>query len=104
MHDLIFENQNGENTGQFSNRYLTALAEKLGLDMTAFKSCYDSNKYKDLIAQDEVDGRAGGVKATPSFVLSYSVNGVTKTKLIEGAQTIDVFQTNIEAALAEMGQ
>lgn len=104
MHDLIFANQNGENSGTFTDRYLTAMAEKLDLDMTEFNSCYNANKYKDLIAQDEVDGRAGGVKATPSFVLSYSVNGVARTKLIEGAQSIDVFQTNIETALAEMGQ
>lgn len=104
MHDLIFANQTGENVGTFSDRYLTALAETLNLDMTAFQSCFNGNNYKDLIAQDEVDGRAGGVKATPSFVMSYSVNGVARTKLIEGAQTIDAFQTEIEAALAEMGK
>jgi protein-disulfide isomerase len=104
MHDLIFANQNGENIGTFSDRYLTAMAESLNLDMTAFKSCFSANTYKDLIAQDALDGQAGGVKATPSFVLSYTVNGVVKTKLIEGAQPISAFQTEIEAALAEMGQ
>ncbi|MBI5962829.1 MAG: thioredoxin domain-containing protein [Chloroflexi bacterium] len=104
MHDLIFANQTGENVGQFSDRYLTALAETLNLDMTAYQSCYDGNNYKDLIAQDELDGRAGGVEATPSFVLSYSVGGVVKTRLIQGAETIDTFQREIEAALAEMGK
>jgi predicted DsbA family dithiol-disulfide isomerase len=57
-----------------------------------------------MIAQDAVDGKAGGVKATPSFVLSYTVNGVVKTKVIEGAQPIEAFQTEIEAALAEIGK
>ena len=104
MHDMLFANQSGENAGTFSDRYLTAMAEKLSLDMTVFKSCYNGNNYKDLIAQDAKDGQAAGVKATPSFVISYSVNGAVKTKLIEGAQTIDVFQTDIESALAEMGK
>jgi protein-disulfide isomerase len=105
MHDLIFANQNGENIGTFSDRYLTAMAETLNLDMTAFQSCYDGNTYEDLITQDGLDGRAAGVvNGTPAFVLSYSVNGVAKTRLIEGAQPIEAFRTEIEAALAEMEQ
>lgn len=103
MHDIIFANQNGENTGLFSDRYLTALAETLKLDMTAFNSCYKGNDYKDLVSQNQVDGQADGVKTTPSFVLSYLVNGVRQTRLIEGAQPFETFQTEIEAALAAAG-
>jgi hypothetical protein len=36
--------------------------------------------------------------------MKYTVNGEEKPTMIEGAQTIDVFQQKIEAALAEMGQ
>ena len=36
--------------------------------------------------------------------MTYTVNGEEKSVLIEGAQTIDVFQQNIDAALAEMGK
>ncbi len=104
MHDLIFANQTGENVGQFSDRYLTALAETLNLDMPTFQSCFNGKNYKDLIAQDELDGRAVGVTTTPSFVLSYSVGGAVKTRLIEGAKPFDAFTTEIEAALAEMGK
>jgi protein-disulfide isomerase len=104
MHDILFANQAGENAGAFTDRRLIAFAEKLNLDMTVFQSCFNGNKYKDLIMQDGKDGLAAGIKATPSFVMSYSVNGAVKTKLIEGAQPIDAFQTEIEAALAEMGK
>ena len=72
--------------------------------MKKFESCFDANKYKDTITQDGKDGIAGGVKATPSFVMSYTVNGEVKSKLIEGAQPYDAFKAEIEAALAEMGQ
>jgi protein-disulfide isomerase len=104
MHDIILSNQAGENQGAFSKNRLIQFAETLKLDMTKFESCYDANTYKDTIAQDAKDGLAGGVKATPSFVMSYTVNGEVKTKLIEGAQSFDGFKQEIEAALAEMGQ
>ena len=71
--------------------------------MDKFETCFKENKYKDTIDQDMKDGNAGGVKATPSFVMSYTVNGETKIKLIEGAQSFEAFKREIEAALAEMG-
>jgi protein-disulfide isomerase len=104
MHDIIFANQAGENAGAFTDRRLTAFAEKLELDMNAFTSCFSGKNYKDLIAKDGKDGLAAGIKATPSFIMSYTVNGEVKTKLIEGAQVFDTFKQDIDAALAEMGQ
>ena len=104
MHDTIFANQAGENAGAFTDRRLIAFAEELKLDMDVFSSCFNGNDYEDLVAQDGKDGLAAGIQATPSFILSYTVNGEVKTKLIEGAQVFDIFKQEIEAALAEMGQ
>ncbi len=105
MHDIIFENQNGENKGAFEDRRLVAFAEAVGLEMTAFNDCFESGKYSALVEQDKVDGLAADVKATPSFVLTYTnAKGEVITKLIEGAHPFDVFQREIEAALADMGQ
>lgn len=104
MHDIIFANQTGENVGAYSDRRLVAFAKEIGLNMDDFNNCFDSGKYADAVAQDAKDGLLAGLQATPSFVLTYVVNGETKTKLIEGAQPFEVFQQEIEAALAEMGQ
>ena len=104
MHDIIFVNQTGENIGNFSDRRLLAFAEKLELDMNTFKSCFNGGDHADLVDQDAKDGLAAGIKATPSFVLSYTVNGEIKTRLLEGAQPYDTFKQEIEAALAEIGQ
>lgn len=104
MHDIIFANQTGENVGAYTDRRLTAFADTLGLDMGEFNSCFSSGKHADLVAQDAKDGIAANIKATPSFVLSYIVNGETKTKLLEGAQSVDAFEQEIKAALAEMGK
>ena len=104
MHDMLFSNQAGENAGAFADRRLVAFAQKLGLDMNKFNSCFTANAHKDLILKDGKDGAAAGVKATPSFVLSYTVKGEVKTKLIEGAQTIDTFKQEVQTALTAMGK
>lgn len=104
MHALLFANVLGENVGSFSDKRIKAIAEKVdGLDTGQFNSCYDSGKYEDRVQQDMDDGTAAGVNGTPAFLLTYTVNGETKTKLIEGAQPFSTFQQDIEAALNEMG-
>lgn len=103
-HDLLFANQTGENVGDYTDRKLLAFAESLGLDMTAFRECFNGGKYSQAVTQDGTDALAAGIKATPSFVITYTVNGETRTRLIEGAQPFEIFQQEIEAALAEIGQ
>jgi protein-disulfide isomerase len=104
MHDIIFANQTGENVGDFTPKRLTAFAEKIGLDMSAFQSCFSGGKYKDRVNQDFADGQANNIKATPSFVMTYTVNGEAKTEIIEGAVPFSEFQSRIDAALAQVGQ
>lgn len=102
MHDALFANQLGENQGRFSDRFLLALAESLSLDMNQFRTCFNDGNYADLVEQDGKDGLAANIKATPSFVISYVVNGETKTQLLEGAQPYDVFKQTIDTILAEI--
>jgi protein-disulfide isomerase len=104
MHDIIFANQTGENAGAYTDRRLLAFAENIELDMDEFRSCFTSGKYKDRIEQDFKDGVEAGIRATPSFVLTYTVKGETISRVIEGAQPFTVFQEEIEAALVEMSQ
>lgn len=103
MHAYLFGNALGEDVGSFTDKRLKAIAEKAGLDMSQFNSCYDSGKYKDRVQQDGKDGQAAGVTGTPSFLVSYTVNGQKKTELIEGAQPFTTFQQKLEAALNEIG-
>jgi protein-disulfide isomerase len=106
MHATLFGNVLGEDVGSFTDRRLVALAQTIsGLDMKQFNDCYNSNKYADQVAQDGKDAIAAGVTGTPSFVVSYTdASGKTITKLIEGAQPFEVFQKEIEAALALAGK
>jgi len=100
MHDALFANSRDvEDQGSFSDKRLTALAESIKLDMTAYQACYDSGKYEDEVQQDFDDATAAGITGTPYFVMTYMVNGELKTETIEGAQPINEFQQKIEAAL-----
>ncbi len=101
MHDIIFANYG---TG-YTDLRLNAFADKLGLDTGAFKSCLSSNKYSTQVQTvTTADTQKAGVRATPSFVLYYTVNGEQRTKLIEGNQPLAVFEQTINEALAEIGQ
>lgn len=104
MHDIIFANQTGENVGAYTDRRLLAFAEKIELNMDEFRTCFNSGNYKGLVEKDLENGLLADIKATPSFVMTYTVNGETKTVILEGAQPFEVFQENIEAALTEMSQ
>lgn len=103
MHAHLFANVIGEDADSFVDRRLKAIAKTAGLDMAAFNSCYNSGKYLDRVQQDFEDAQAANITGTPGFLVTYTVNGETKTKLIEGAQPFTVFQQELEAALNEMG-
>ncbi len=105
MHDIIFANWQTPNTGGYSDVRLKAFAQKLGLDQSAFNSCLSSNKYSTQVQTvTTADTQKAGVRATPSFVLYYTVNGEEKTRLLEGNQPMSVFTQTIDEVLAEMGQ
>jgi protein-disulfide isomerase len=103
MQAHLFKNVLGEDVGSFTDRRLKSIAEIAGLEMSAFNSCYNSGKYEDRVQQDFEDGQAAGVEGTPGFLITYTVDGETKTKLIKGAQAFSTFQQELEAALSEMG-
>lgn len=67
------------------------MAGDIGLDKTKFKSCLDSDKYADKVAQDQNEGASAGVQGTPATF----VNG----QLVSGAQPYANFKTMIDAAL-----
>lgn len=69
-HDMLFANWDGENRGAFSDKRLVAFAEALGLDMDSFNSCFQTNKYRDEIAQDKADGQQIEVAGTPSVFVN----------------------------------
>ncbi|MBN1303812.1 MAG: DsbA family protein [Anaerolineales bacterium] len=97
-HDLLYLDYGMPIT----NSFLMSEAQVLDLDMGEFRSCVNSGKYRDRVDQDITGGAADGIEATPTFILTYEVDGETVTKPIVGAVPFVLFEAEIEAALAEM--
>lgn len=89
MHALLFENQKA-----LKAEYLGEYAKRLELDVESFEAALKNGQYSQRVEADIKTGQDIGVTGTPSFV----ING----KLIVGAQSIERFKTEIDAALAEI--
>jgi protein-disulfide isomerase len=70
MQSILYANWNGENIGTFNDRRLQALAEAIGLDMDAFNTCFDANKYEAEIQADFDLGEQMGVSGTPTVFVN----------------------------------
>lgn len=63
-HYTLFERQ-GEWINNFSKFY--DYASELRIDRDKFRSCYESEKYREKVYRDYVDGLKYGVRGTPTF-------------------------------------
>ena len=96
-HDTLISNWSGVNEGAFSDRRLTAFAEKLGLDMAAFETCFEGKVHDDLIQEDFARGSQFQVTGTPSiFVDGEQVTPGYVPTLAQISQVIDAHLAAIE--------
>ena len=107
-HDLLFRRQGAPNSGWASTGNLKDFARELnealdggGLDLDAFDECVDAGVQERLVrlATDEAGQLVvslGGRPSTPAFL----INGALR---LQGAQPIEVFRREIDAALASAG-
>ncbi len=91
FHDYLFKHQNGENQGAFNKDKLIGFGQELGLDMTAFEQCVNSDATVARVQADTEEGSSFGVRSTPTFF----VNG----QPLVGLQSVEEFRTAIEQAL-----
>jgi protein-disulfide isomerase len=90
-HDILFTNLTGENVGSYSEARLHQYAASVGLDVSAFSQCLQSDTSLARITADKNSASQNNVNSTPSFL----ING----QLMEGAQPFDAFKQIIEAAI-----
>ncbi len=82
-----------ENQASLGDEYYAELAGDLGLNVTKFTDCFETEKYKSVVDADMATGRAAGVSGTPATF----VNG----QMISGAVDQATFEELIDAAIAE---
>jgi len=69
-HDYLFANQGKENGGWVTRELLDGIAQKIGLDMGAFKACYDGDETRQQVKDNTALGQKVPVRATPTIVLN----------------------------------
>ena len=89
-HDLLYLS-----VPDFSRDDLIRYAGRLNLDRAAFTTCIDTHRLRKDVEADVAEGRAIGVRGTPTFL----VNGT----LFVGAQPLEAFREAIRKALKEAG-
>ncbi len=90
-HDLLYQNQSGENLGKFKYENLENWAGKLNLNISDFKTCMQSDKYDNLISQQTSTAEKYNANGTPTFFI--------QDKIFRGVQTYQTFQNTIDSAL-----
>jgi protein-disulfide isomerase len=66
-HDTLYANQITEEADHFTDERLGAMAQNLGLDMTAFDKCYQAKQYASVIQSDIEQGNSLKISFTPSI-------------------------------------
>lgn len=101
MHDVIFTKTTSNGNG-LSKDDLYKFSTDLGLNAGNFKSCLDTEKYKDEVAKDLADASAVGASGTPSFFIGKSsADGIIEGTIIVGAQPYSAFQAIIDQRLSQ---
>lgn len=94
MHDKLYEGQDGWSTGRTSNprNIFRDMARSLGLNVSQWEECYDSQKYQRRIDANHAEAIRQGINSTPSFV----VNG----QVMRGAVSFDALNKAVTDAAA----
>jgi protein-disulfide isomerase len=94
MHDAIFQNQDRWNTEATSRPRgpLSDLAKGIGLDMTKYGACMDSEVHRPQIQAHQAEAQRRQVQSTPTFVF----NGT----MVSSALPYDTFKRYVDEAAA----
>ncbi|ADC65925.1 DSBA oxidoreductase [Ferroglobus placidus DSM 10642] len=80
-HDVLFQRQEEWRKNESK---LLEYAKELGLNVSEFEICLNSDKYREEVLKDKEEGIKLGVRGTPTFF----VNG----KVVEGAKPYEEFE------------
>ncbi|MCC6319737.1 MAG: DsbA family protein [Gemmatimonadaceae bacterium] len=95
MHDALFQSQdqwNGLATSRPGGKF-KELAQQIGLDVNAWETCFDDQKYLANIRSHEAEAGRQGAGQTPTFIIG--------SRRIPGSISFDKFRAYVDTALAE---
>ena len=93
-HDLLYNFQEGIDTGWANSERLKAFAQSLELDEELFNSCVDSGKFAKRVQFNINEAKKQGATGTPTFII---VNSNGQQQKLVGAQPYSVFQKVLDS-------
>jgi protein-disulfide isomerase len=91
------------NSDRLTPDLITALAREAALDMTAFKTCMESDRHLAEIRESSAAAQGIGINGTPSFVVGRMNGEYLDGVVVVGAQPIGAFAPLIDELLAKGG-
>ncbi len=70
FHDLVFWNQGGENVGDHSPAFIAAVADRAGVDRTAWDQCFADDQERSAVQSQTQIALGKGINSTPTLVLN----------------------------------
>jgi protein-disulfide isomerase len=95
-HDLLYNFQEGVDSGWANSERLKAFAQSLELDEELFNSCVDSGKFAKRVQFNTNEAKKQGAKGTPTFII---VNSEGEQQKLVGAQPYSVFQRVLDSMI-----
>jgi protein-disulfide isomerase len=86
----------GANPNKLDMDSLLADAADLKMDVNAFRSCVESEKYKNAVQTDVMEAMKIGASGTPTFVIGKSTPDGVDGELVVGAQPYPVFDQKLK--------
>ncbi len=93
-HDLLYNFQEGVDSGWANSERLKAFAFDLKLDKELFDSCVDSGKFTKRVQFNTNEAKKQGATGTPTFII---VNSEGEQQKLVGAQPYSVFQKVLDS-------
>jgi protein-disulfide isomerase len=98
MHDRLYANQKALDVDA-----LTGYGRDLGLNQQEYERCLKDETPAARIRQDLEEGRAAGVRSTPTFLIGFAApddpGKVRAVRLIRGAQPFAMFKAELDKLL-----
>jgi protein-disulfide isomerase len=94
--DQLYKNSEGENTGWVTKDNLKQLANNIRIpNITKFSECIESNKYNNIVIENDSLAKNIGLTSTPTFIFYNGTNPVA----VQGAQPYELFEQIINEML-----
>jgi len=92
-HDYLYDQQKGENEGDFSIDNLNKFAQALNLQTDQFRECLNKQKYIHQVISDVTEGHNQDISGTPTSIINDIV--------VNGTQPYEAYKTIIDEQLTK---